>query len=97
MGYATTSIHGQAGMYGFGYQWMKGYQVKVAQEEGAWTAEFALPLAELDAAHKPAPGVVWGFNVIRRREVKSELGEQSSWNPCADKFNAAFCGELIFE
>ena len=97
MGYATTTLHGQAGMYDFGFDWMKGYQVKVAQQEGAWTAEFALPLSELDPAHKPAPGIVWGFNVIRRRQVKSEPAEQSSWNPCADKFNAAFCGELLFE
>jgi hypothetical protein len=51
----------------------------------------------LDVAHKPAPGVVWSFNVIRHRLVKSEATEQSSWNPCADKFNAAFCGELVFE
>lgn len=97
MGYATTTIHGQAGIYDFGYEWMRGYQVKVAQEEGAWTAEFALPLAQLDPAHKPAPGVVWGFNLIRRRQVKSEAAEESSWNPCADKFNGAFCGELTFE
>jgi hypothetical protein len=97
LGYATTTVHGQAGMYDFGYKWMKGFQVKVAQEENAWTAEFAIPLAELDAAHKPAPGVVWGFNIVRNRQVKSEAPEQSSWNPCADKFNAAYCGELVFQ
>jgi hypothetical protein len=84
-------------MCDFGCPWMKGFQVKVAQEEGAWTAEFAIPPAELDAVHKPAPGVVWGFNVVRRHRVKSEASEQSSWNPCADKFNAAFCGEPVFE
>ncbi len=97
LGYAMTTVHGQAGMYDFGYQWMKGYQVKVAQEKDAWTAEFAFPLSELDAAHKPASGVLWGFNIIRRRLVKSEPTEQSSWNPCADIFNGAFCGELVFE
>ena len=96
-GFACTTILGQASMYDFGSRWMQGFQVAIGREDDAWTAEFRLPLAKVAPEHRPAPGRLWGINCIRRRVVKSEGSRWSSWNPCADKFNPAYCGDLVFE
>ncbi|MCZ7646757.1 MAG: beta-N-acetylglucosaminidase domain-containing protein [Planctomycetota bacterium] len=100
VGFACTTLHGQASMFDFGAKWMDGFEVQVGKQDGAWIAEFKLPLARVPAEQRPAPGRAWGFNVIRRRVVKGEPDRWSSWNPLAskdDKFKAAYCGTLSFE
>ena len=97
LGYACTTIHGQASLYRFGWQWMKGFEVKIARGPKAWTAEFALPTADLPADRRPKPGVTWDFNVVRLRSVKGAKSQRSSWNPCSAMFKAVYTGDLTFE
>ena len=100
VGYACTTIYGQASMFEFGWKWMRGLEVKVHTGADHWSAEFKLPLAEVEDEYRPAPGRSWGFNVIRRRVVEGGGSDWSYWSPLAssgDKFKADYCGTLTFE
>lgn len=99
-GFACTTILGQASMYSFGESWMQGFEVKIAKQEGSWTAEFKLPLEKVEPKLRPAPGRIWGFNIARRRQVKGEKSVLSSWNPAPSKSftrSASYCGDLVFK
>jgi hypothetical protein len=101
-GFACTTVQGQASTYDFGQKWLRTgpFEVKVSKGKDQWTAEFKLPLEHMAAELRPAPGKVWGFNVIRRRMVKGEASELSFWSPLAsskDIFSGEYSGTLTFE
>ena len=63
-----------------------------------WTAELAIPFADLGLAGAPAPGTVWRANFFRIERGRVE--EYSAWSPTyadpPDFHLPSFFGELVF-
>jgi len=60
--------------YDFDTSWNAVYDVRVAKEDNAWTAEFRIPFSQLRYANKPDQ--VWGFIVWRWLQRNSE---ENNW------------------
>ncbi|MBE2213272.1 MAG: carbohydrate binding family 9 domain-containing protein [Opitutaceae bacterium] len=60
--------------YDFDTSWNAVYDVRVAKEHNAWTAEFRIPFSQLRYANKPEQ--VWGFVVWRWLQRNNE---ESNW------------------
>ncbi len=72
--------------------WNSGAQAKGNIGEGVWTAEMAIPLADLGGA--PKPGDIWQVSLGRLAKARKET---TSWNPCNRGFHDPIqWGSLVF-
>jgi cellulose/xylan binding protein with CBM9 domain len=66
--FITTPAAKRYDALGFDNSWNCPWRVAVAREKDAWTVELAMPFRGL-AVPAPAPGAVWGFNLVRERRA----------------------------
>ena len=67
--------------------WNSAWIVKTARHGGGWSAEIAIPWADMGAG-VPVPGDLWRFNICRvRRSSADQAVEYSAYSPTFGLFN----------
>ncbi len=73
--------------------WNAAIEAKASVGDDSWTAELAIPFADLGGA--PEVGAIWGFNLGRERYAGEE--NLSIWSPTYAKFHEPDrFGEIVF-
>jgi hypothetical protein len=72
------------------------WEVRSQVTETGWTSEFRIPFSQLRFTALPAPGQVWGFDVLRRIRRKGETG---FWlpRPRGERGDVSRFGHLVFD
>jgi len=67
--------------------WNSAWIVKTSRQGGGWSAEIAIPWADM-GADVPIPGDLWRFNICRvRRSSADQAVEYSAYSPTFGLFN----------
>jgi hypothetical protein len=84
-------------------RWNSSWIAKTSVQSRSWTAEMAIPLADLDAV-PPLPNDIWGINICRVRCVnknKKEVPKPDEYSCFSPTFGGFFkperFGDLIFK
>jgi hypothetical protein len=72
------------------------WEVQSQVLDNGWTAEFRIPFSQLRFTAMPAPGQVWGFDVLRRIRRKGEVGFWVA-RPRGERGDASRFGHLVFD
>lgn len=81
---------------GFDRTWNAPWKAAASRGENAWFVEVALPFSELGVP-APAPGDVWGFNLMRERRAGGKGTQLYNWADVKGVFhNPKLFGHLWF-
>jgi hypothetical protein len=72
------------------------WEVRSQVLDKGWSAEFRIPFSQLRFTAVPAPGQVWGFDVLRRIRRKGEVGFWVA-RPRGERGDASRFGHLVFD